>query len=276
MPKAAVHLELIESRSTEDILRAYLRFVGIYGEPALIRSDNELGFIKLNKAIKANQEAFQKAVKRMQAHPKGRNTTWIDADTPADSEHLVRWAFNVPDAPAWGGFYERLIQSVKRSLDRCRLASSESFEKIITLLREVQLIINSRPLVTSSADGTILTPGHLLFGRRLQNPTPVKHPLTIKDDVLLEYSRLQSELDRFWKVWETDYLTSLRNYKWTRNATPLLNELVAVQKEEFPDTLGNSAASVNSYPGRMDTFALSRLSSSPVEPDFDKSSGCTL
>ncbi|KAH9399484.1 hypothetical protein TYRP_017896 [Tyrophagus putrescentiae] len=212
----AVHLELIESRSTEDILRAYLRFVGIYGEPALIRSDNELGFIKLNKTIKANQEAFQKAVKRMQAHPKGRNTTWIDADTPADSEHL------------------RLIQSVKRSLDRCRLASSESFEKIITLLREVQLIINSRPLVTSSADGTILTPGHLLFGRRLQNPTPVKHPLTIKDDVLLEYSRLQSELDRFWKVWETDYLTSLRNYKWTRHATPLLNELVAVQKDGVP------------------------------------------
>ncbi|KAH9410320.1 hypothetical protein TYRP_010079 [Tyrophagus putrescentiae] len=230
----AVHLELIESRATEDILRAYLRFVGIYGEPVLIRSDNELGFIKLNKTIQANQAAFRKAVKQMQAHPKGRTATWIDADTPAASEHRLRWAFNVPDAPSWGGFYERLIQSVKRSLDRCRLASSQSFEKILTLLREAQLIINSRPLVTSSTDGTVLTPGHLLFGRRLQSPAPVKYPMSAKDDVLLEYSRFQSELDRFWTIWESDYLTSLRNYKWTRSDPPLLNELVAVQKDGVP------------------------------------------
>ena len=67
--------------------------------------------------------------------------------------------------------------------------------------------------VTRSADGTVLTTGHLLFRRRLQSPAPDKHLMTTKDDVLLEYSRFRSELDRVWTIWESDYLTSLQNYQ---------------------------------------------------------------
>ncbi|KAH9398695.1 hypothetical protein TYRP_018503 [Tyrophagus putrescentiae] len=230
----AIHLELIESRSTEDILHAYLRFVSLYGEPKLVRSDNELGFAKLNKTIRRNYEAYQKALKKLQEHPKGRGTTWITSDAPVNSQHLVRWKFNVPEAPAWGGFYERLIQSVKRTLDKCRLASADTFEQIETLLREAQMVINSRPLVTSTIDGTVLTPAHLVLGHALQNPVPVKYALTEKDDTLLEYTRLQNELEKFWRIWENEYLLSLRHYKWSQTEEPQIDELVIVRKDGVP------------------------------------------
>jgi len=62
------------------------------------------------------------------------------------TSNQVTWNFIVERAPWWGGFWERLIGSVKRSLKKILQRATLSYEKLITVLAEVESIINSRPV----------------------------------------------------------------------------------------------------------------------------------
>ena len=55
----------------------------------------------------------------------------------------IRWKFTVALAPWQGGFYEGLVGMVKRMGMGRRLLY---WDKLITLLSEVEAIINTRPL----------------------------------------------------------------------------------------------------------------------------------
>ncbi|KAH9403858.1 hypothetical protein TYRP_014369 [Tyrophagus putrescentiae] len=160
----------------------------------------------------------RKALKKLQEHPKGRGTTWITSDAPVNSQHRRSLEVQCTGSPRLG------VASLQLT----------PFEQIETLLREAQMVINSRPLVTSTIDGTVLTPAHLVLGHALQNPVPVKYALTEKDDTLLEYTRLQNELEKFWRIWENEYLLSLRHYKWSQTEEPQIDELVIVRKDGVP------------------------------------------
>ena len=72
---------------------------------------------------------------------------------------IIRWNFIVELAPWMGGFYKRLIGLVKRSLGKA------IGNQLLTVLKETEAIINSRPLVYVGDDinsGTPLTPAHFL------------------------------------------------------------------------------------------------------------------
>ena len=84
----AVHLELVPSLTAESFIKALARFKGRRGTPTLIVSDN-------GKTFKDS---------RAQAYCQRDGTTW---------------RFNVEAAPWWGGFFERLVKSVKLSLKKC-------------------------------------------------------------------------------------------------------------------------------------------------------------
>ena len=47
----AVHLEVVMSLSASDVLLAYRRFMAMYGEPAIIRSDNGTAFAAASKQL---------------------------------------------------------------------------------------------------------------------------------------------------------------------------------------------------------------------------------
>ena len=88
----------------------------------------------------------------------------------------VTWKFIVDKAPWWGGFWERLVQTVKRPLKKVIGRSCLSFEEFSTLLTEVECVVNARPLAyVYDSVNFVLTPSHLIDGRRLQSTPNSSH-----------------------------------------------------------------------------------------------------
>ena len=90
-------------------------------------------------------------------------------NSPAVRRHLankgVKWTFNLERAPWWGGYCERLVQSVKRCLNKILKNSKVTIEELQKVLVEIEATLNSRPLTSGEIEEP-LTPYHLLCGRR--------------------------------------------------------------------------------------------------------------
>jgi hypothetical protein len=88
----------------------------------------------------------------------------------------MKWKFNPPAAPHFGGVWERLIQSVEKSLYAVLNEKVSKEETLQTLLVEVEFLVNSRPLtyVSSDPDETeSITPNHILLGpRSIESTSP--------------------------------------------------------------------------------------------------------
>ena len=132
------------------------------------------------------------------------------------ANHGVTWKIIVERAAWWGGFWERLIQTVKRTLKKVMGRSCLSFVELNTLLVEVEGIVNARPLtyVHDDLEGInfALTPSHLINGRRLQNTPNSSHfEIVSTQESLTGRSRHQKRLlNQFTETWRKDYLVSLR------------------------------------------------------------------
>ena len=87
----------------------------------------------------------------------------------------VKWKFNLPKSPWWGGFFERLVRSTKRCLKKVSGSSKLTDEELLTVLVEVECVLNSRPLtyVYNEEAEEPLTPSHLLLGHRLLSKSAV-------------------------------------------------------------------------------------------------------
>ncbi|GFX60673.1 uncharacterized protein TNCV_4917231 [Trichonephila clavipes] len=59
---------------------------------------------------------------------------------------VFTWKFIVERAPWWGGFYERLVKTVKDPLRKILGRALLTFEELSTILSEVEAIVNHRPL----------------------------------------------------------------------------------------------------------------------------------
>ena len=72
-------------------------------------------------------------------------------------------------APWQGGFWERLVGSVKRCIKKTVGKEQLTFSELQTILYEVENILNNRPMcaVYDEEFEDILTPNHLLYGRKL-------------------------------------------------------------------------------------------------------------
>ena len=83
---------------------------------------------------------------------------------------MIEWKFNLERAPWWGAFFERMVGCVKRCLRKVLGNAGLTFDELFTVLVEVEETLNSRP-ITYEYDETgevVLTPSHLLFGRRVK------------------------------------------------------------------------------------------------------------
>ena len=85
------------------------------------------------------------------------NATCFKNEEVGLSEELlglgINWKYIVPDSPWWGGMYERLIKSMK--LNRIIFRASIAYEGLLTIVIEIEAIMNSRPEI------------HLRMGKRI-------------------------------------------------------------------------------------------------------------
>ena len=49
----------------------------------------------------------------------------------------IEWRFNLERAPWWGGFFERMVESVKRCLHKVIGNARLTFDELLTVLVEV-------------------------------------------------------------------------------------------------------------------------------------------
>ncbi|XP_073956571.1 uncharacterized protein [Choristoneura fumiferana] len=96
----------------------------------------------------------------------------------------IRWRFIPPGSPFMGGAWERLVSSVKKSLQAVLHERHPSKETLATLLAEAEYTVNSRPLTHVAVEPDepeAITPNHLLLGGSARVPTPG----TFDDSVLV-------------------------------------------------------------------------------------------
>ena len=82
----------------------------------------------------------------------------------------ISWRFNIERAAWMGGFFERMVGTVKRCLRKVIGTARLSFDELSTVLTEIEstVIVNSRPLTYLYDDlEEALTPSHLIYGRKL-------------------------------------------------------------------------------------------------------------
>ena len=182
----AVHLELTDSLSLDDCLLAVRRFTARRGLPSVFYSDNAKTFIGMASKLKV----------------------YFGPLSP-------EWKFIVPRSPWWGGWWERLVRSVKTSLRKTIGANCLTRKELETTLLEVESCINSRPLtfLGDDVDSSIpLTPSHFLIGRTAGFRPEVSGKSNISvsaADLGSREAARQSRLNEFWTRWSDDYLRNL-------------------------------------------------------------------
>ena len=130
----------------------------------------------------------------------------------------IKWSYNLEKAPWWGGFYERLVKSLKSGLKKTIGQAKLTQDELATVVAEAKMILNCRLISYVSTEDLEepLTPAHLIIGRRI-NALPdvdsrLDEDLRISQNDLSRRARhLNMILGHFWKRWRKEYLLELRN-----------------------------------------------------------------
>ena len=212
-----VVLDLIHNETAKTFINSLTRFIARRGCPAVVLSDNGSYFV----ATETQQFVASKN---------------------------IEWKFNLASAPWYGGFWERLVSSVKRCLKQTVNKSRLSYDELQTVLLEIENVLNSRPLCYLYDDDQddILTPNHLLYGKKLDvdnvNSDICVNNLNFREENLTKRKQyLSTVLQHFWRRWSQEYVTSLREYshatKNTGTSVPNVGDVVIVFDDKQPRQL---------------------------------------
>lgn len=133
------------------------------------------------------------------------------------AEQSISFRFNPPLAPHFGGIWEREIKSVEPSLQVVLKDRVLPEEVLLTVLIEVQGILNFKPLgyaTSDIVDPDPITPNLLLMGRRDASlPQAVYHNSNLLGHRRWKHSQVLA--DHFWLQFTQNYLPNLQHHrKW--------------------------------------------------------------
>ena len=129
----------------------------------------------------------------------------------------IEWRFIPPQAPHFGGMWEAGVRSLKHHLCRVLGSHTLTFEEFTTLLCRIEACLNSRPIgpLHDTFDNyEALTPGYFLIGSAI-NINPEPSVLSISENRLSRWQLVRQITERFWKIWQSDYVNALQQRgKW--------------------------------------------------------------
>ncbi|XP_065092852.1 uncharacterized protein LOC135713638 [Ochlerotatus camptorhynchus] len=196
----AVHIELAHDLSTAAFLAALRRFVARRGMVSELHSDNATNY-------KGAANELNQVYRMLKTNEQDRKLifNWC-------TNSNIEWKFIPPRAPHFGGLWEAAVKSTKNHLLKELGTTTATQDEIITLLAQVEMCLNSRPITQMSpdpADLEALTPGHFLVGSNLQaipecdvKPTP--------DNRLSRWQLVQKRVQQIWRRWYPEYLQQLQ------------------------------------------------------------------
>ncbi|XP_060516106.1 uncharacterized protein LOC132695675 [Cylas formicarius] len=213
MATKAIHLELASELSSDAFLAAFRRFVARRGRCTDMYSDQGRNFVGANRLL-------------------------VQYCQQSADQCEVRWHFNPPSSPHFGGLWEAGVKSVKTHLFRVIGAQILTFEEMSTVLTQVESILNSRPLCSLSSnpnDLHSLTPGHFLTLEPLSAP-PDDPLANLNTNRLTRWQLVQQLHQHFWDRWHREYLHQLQQrHKWnTTTNPPKVGQLVLIKDENLP------------------------------------------
>ncbi|XP_024893270.1 uncharacterized protein LOC112468369 [Temnothorax curvispinosus] len=156
----------------------------------------------------------------------------------AAEREKIKWSFNPPSAPHFGGLWEAGVKTFKTHLRRTVSDQVLSIEEFTTVLAQVEAVLNSRPfcpMSTDPADLEVLSPGHFLTMEPLVSvPTQDVTPLPMNR--LSRWQLVQRIHQDFWKRWHQEYLHTLQQRpKWWTSVNPLgVGALVLLKDANMP------------------------------------------
>lgn len=207
----AVHVELTTDLSTSSFLSAFKRFLARRGAVSVMYSDNAKTFLGAKNSLSdvytlLNSDEFNKSL------------------SDELSANRIVWKFNPPRSPHFGGNFEIFVKAFKGHLHRTIGSQLLTYEEMLTVLTQIESVINSRPLTLLSEDPsepTALTPAHFLM------TAPLKHlPACVVSDepahLLKRYALLDQMIQSFSKRWKLQYLHLLQSRgKWNTPSNPV-------------------------------------------------------
>lgn len=215
----AIHIENAHELSTDSFIQAVCRFVSRRGPPKELFSDNRTNFRGAEVEIKQMLKNWHqtKIMNRLR-------------------EQGIQWHFSPLKASHTGGVWERMIRTIRknmRALVGDRLVDDET---LLTVMCEVEKMINDRPLTRQCDDPrdlSTLTPNTLLLGYRNRSSSA---NVSSSNHLQEKWKQAQKLADRFWDRWLKEYLPTLQEkQKWLtprRNLTE--GDIVLMGKEELP------------------------------------------
>ncbi|XP_055924681.1 uncharacterized protein LOC129956765 [Argiope bruennichi] len=114
----------------------------------------------------------------------------------------IEWKFIPPRSPHFGGLWEAAIKSFKYHLKRVVKGINLTYEEFLTVIVQIEGILNSRPFCPLSAnedDFEVLTPAHFLINRSL---TSLNEPdlTNLKESHLKKWQKIEV----LWQIGTTD------------------------------------------------------------------------
>ncbi|XP_072392211.1 uncharacterized protein [Diabrotica undecimpunctata] len=221
----AIHLEVVTDLSTETFMATIKRFIARRGKPCQMMSDNGTTFVgannsllELGKFLKTNGNKFP--------------------DMCAKSD--INWKFIPAHSPHFGGLWEAGVKSVKTNLKRVMTDTKLDYERFVTLLTQIEGVLNSRhlsALSSNTSDLLPLTPAHFLIGRAMDS-VPEINLSNSSITSLSRFQQLQQLRHHFWKRWSLQYISELQERKkWKVNQSKIQTDTLVLIKERNLPTL---------------------------------------
>ena len=236
----ATHLEVAYDLSTESFLMALRRFLSTRGHSTrVIFSDNGTNFVGARSELQRGIKRLNQNQILNELSPKG-----------------IMWNHAPPLASHQGGIYESIIRLIRKAMTAImsdKHVSVLTDEGLITFLKEVEYILNCRPLTQIDAnedDVKTLSPIMLLTG--CVDPGFAPDVFMSADRLRSSWRACQFQIDEFWRRWQSEYLHLLqRRQKWlTPERNLKLNDLVLLFDESQPRNVWPKGIVVEVFPDR--------------------------
>ena len=234
------HSEVLDGMSVFDLMHGLRRFISRYGPPSKFYSDNAKTF-----------ECAGRELKQVLANPKLHKYL---------HDREITWEFYVQKAPWMGGFIERVVGLFKSAVSRVVGRAKLDFQEFVTLISEVNAILNSRPIsyvYDTAGEEEPITPSRLWCGRNITLFPPFYEARIDNKDPEICKKRLkylEKVLTHFWNRFTRQYLSSLSERHLSRNLPrdgrqPKVGEIVLIKHDVLPRGRWKIARIVKVTPG---------------------------